>query len=136
HIINLAGVGVADKRWTARRKLEIAESRIKSTALIVKALKEIPNKVKTVVNASAIGWYGADTAESRKRGFREDEKPGRHFLGETCRLWEASINPVQELGKRLVKLRIGIVLTEDGGALKEFTKPIKFGMATILSKGE
>jgi uncharacterized protein len=136
HIVHLAGAGVADKRWTAERKAEIAESRTKSSALIVKALNEIPNKVRTVVSASAIGWYGADTAESRRRGFREDASPDRHFLGETCRLWEASINPVQEMGKRLVKLRIGIVLSQDGGALKEFSKPVKFGMATILGSGE
>jgi uncharacterized protein (TIGR01777 family) len=102
----------------------------------VKALEEIPNKIKTVVSASAIGWYGADTAESRKRGFREDASPDRHFLGETCRLWEASISPVEEAGKRLVKLRIGIVLSEDGGALREFSKPLKAGVATILGSGE
>jgi uncharacterized protein len=136
HIVHLAGAGVADKRWTPRRKQEIAESRTKSAALIVKALAGIPNKVKTVVSASAIGWYGADTAESRRRGFREDAPPDRHFLGETCRLWEGSINPVQELGKRLVKLRIGIVLSEDGGALQEFSRPIRFGMATILGSGD
>jgi uncharacterized protein len=136
HIVHLAGAGVADKRWTPARKQEIAESRIKSAALIVKALAGIPNKVKTVVSASAIGWYGADTAESRRRGFREDAPPDRHFLGETCRLWEGSINPVQELGKRLVKLRIGIVLSEDGGALQEFSRPIRFGMATILGSGD
>jgi uncharacterized protein len=136
HIIHLAGAGVADKRWSAARKVEIAESRTKSAALIVKALQQIPNKVTAVISASAIGWYGADTAESRRRGFREDDKVDRHFLGETCRLWEASINPVNDLGKRLVKLRIGIVLTEDGGALKEFSRPIKFGVATILGSGE
>jgi uncharacterized protein len=136
HIVHLAGAGVADKRWTPARKQEIAESRTKSAALIVKALAGIPNKVKTVVSASAIGWYGADTAESRRRGFSEDAPPDRHFLGETCRLWEGSINPVQELGKRLVKLRIGIVLSEDGGALQEFSRPIRFGMATILGSGD
>jgi uncharacterized protein len=136
HIIHLAGAGVADKRWTTERKIEIAESRTKSAALIVKALQEIPNKVASVISASAIGWYGADTAESRRRGFKEDDKVDRRFLGETCRLWEASINPVHDLGKRLVKLRIGIVLSEEGGALKEFSTPIKFGVAAILGSGE
>jgi uncharacterized protein (TIGR01777 family) len=136
HIIHLAGAGVADKKWTVARKKEIAESRTQSSALIVKTLKEIPNNVRSVVSASAIGWYGADTAESSKRKFSEDKEPDRHFLGETCRLWEASIAPVEELGKRSVKLRIGIVLSEDGGALKEFAKPLKFGIATILSSGK
>lgn len=136
HIIHLAGAGVADERWTVERKFEIAGSRVKSAELIVKALKEIPNKVKTVISASAIGWYGADTAESRRRGFREDAPPDRHFLGETCRVWEAAINPVHELGKRLVRLRIGIVLSTNGGALKEFSKPLRFGIAAIPGNGE
>jgi uncharacterized protein (TIGR01777 family) len=135
HIVHLAGAGVADKRWSAERKQEIVDSRTRSAALIVKALKEIHNQVKTVVSASAIGWYGPDTAESRKNGFKEDATADKHFLGETCRLWEESISPVQNLGKRLVKLRIGIVLSEKGGALKEFMKPIRFGTAAILSKG-
>ncbi len=136
HIVHLAGAGVADKRWSPQRKLEIAESRVRSAELLVKALKEIPNTVKAVVAASAIGWYGADTRQSRRDGFTEDAPPDRHFLGETCRLWEAAINPVTELGKRLVKLRIGIVLAEDGGALKEFSRPVKFGIATIFASGE
>ena len=136
HIINLAGAGVADKRWATERKKEIIDSRVASGKLIVKALKEIPNNVKTVINASAIGWYGADTAESRKRGFREDEKADKHFLGETCMLWEQSIEPVKELEKRLIKFRIGIVLSEEGGAVKEFSKPVKAGIVPIFSKGD
>ncbi len=135
HIVHLAGAGVADKRWSTERKQEIRNSRTDSAALIVKALKDIPNQVKTVVSASAIGWYGPDTAETRKNGFREDAPPHTDFLGETCRLWEQSIAPVESLGKRLVSFRIGIVLSEKGGALKEFMKPIKFGTAAILSKG-
>jgi uncharacterized protein (TIGR01777 family) len=136
HIINLAGAGVADKRWTTQRKLEIAESRTKSAALIVKALREIPNKITTVISASAMGWYGADTKESRLHGFEEGAPADRHFLGETCRLWEAGIEPVKELGKRLIKFRIGIVLSENGGALKKFSRPLRFGIATILGSGE
>jgi len=136
HIIHLAGAGVADKRWTARRKQEIVDSRTQSAALIVRALQETPNKVTTVVSASAIGWYGADTPESRKNGFTEDAPPDRHFLGKTCRLWEQGIAPVTQIGKRLVKLRIGIVLSKDGGALKEFIKPVKLGVAAIMGNGE
>lgn len=136
HIIHLAGAGVAGKRWTAQRKTEIAESRTRSAALIVKALKEIPNNVQSVISASGIGWYGADTKDSRLNGFTEDVSPARHFLGEVCRLWEQSIDPVKESGKRLVKFRIGLVLSEKGGALKEFSRPAKFGFATILGSGE
>ena len=136
HIIHLAGAGVADKRWTSERKKEIVESRTKSADIIVNALNTIPNNVQTVVSASAIGWYGPDTKESKQKGFTEEAPANSHFLGETCRLWESSIEPVTTLGKRLVKFRIGIVLAENGGALKEFSKPLKFGMATIMGSGE
>ncbi|MFP5041144.1 TIGR01777 family oxidoreductase [Parasediminibacterium sp. JCM 36343] len=136
YIINLAGAGVADKRWSATRKKEIVESRVKSSALIVKALKTMPNKVACIVSASAIGWYGADTPKSKQLGFLENEPADNAFLGETCRLWEESMEPVIKLGKRLVKLRIGIVLSNEGGALPEFKNPLKVGIAAILGNGD
>ena len=135
YIIHLAGAGVADKRWTKERKKEIVESRTKSCALLVKALQEIQNNVTAVVSSSAIGWYGADTNASRKNGFTENELSSTDFLGEACRLWEESIEPVKALGKRLVKLRTGIVLANEGGALPEFKKPLKAGIAAILGSG-
>jgi uncharacterized protein (TIGR01777 family) len=136
HIIHLAGAGVADKRWTATRKQEIVNSRTQSSTLIVKALKEIPNKVTTIVSASAIGWYGPDTILSKKNGFTEDAKADTAFLGETCRLWEESIQPAEQPGRRLVKLRTGIVLSNDGGALAEFKKPLKSFVAAIIGDGK
>src|SRR4051812_5208736 len=135
YIIHLAGAGVADKRWTKERKKEIVESRTKSGALLVKALQETQNNVTAVVSSSAIGWYGADTNASRKNGFTENELPSTDFLGEACRLWEESIEPVRALDKRLVKLRTGIVLSNEGGALAEFKKPLKAGIAAILGTG-
>ena len=136
YIIHLAGAGVADQRWSDKRKQEIVESRTQSSQLLVKALSTIPNKVKAVVSASAIGWYGGDTVSSLKEGFREEDPADYEFLGETCRLWEESIEPITTLQKRLVKLRIGIVLSKDGGALAEFKKPLRGGLAAILSKGK
>lgn len=135
HIIHLAGAGVADKRWSQARKEEIVCSRTESSALIVKALEENPNKVHSVISISAIGWYGPDTARSLKEGFAEGAPADSAFLGETCRLWEASIEPVTGLGKRLVKLRTGIVLSNRGGALAEFCKPVMGGVAAILGSG-
>ncbi|HSZ85321.1 MAG TPA: TIGR01777 family oxidoreductase [Puia sp.] len=135
-IIHLAGANVAEKRWTEKRKKEIRESRTKSSELIVKALKEIPNKVKTVVSASAIGWYGPDLKIPPTKYFVETDLPDNDFLGETCRLWEESIEPVKELNKRLVKIRTGIVLNNGEGALKEFRKSLKFNIAAILGSGE
>jgi len=133
-IIHLAGANVGEKRWTRGRKQEILASRTLSSALVVKALMEIPNNVSTVVSASAIGWYGEDFSKSTP--FMEDSPPAEGFLGETCKAWEESIEPVKQLGKRLVKLRTGIVLSNRGGALREFKRPLNFGMATILGGGK
>lgn len=136
YIIHLAGANVAEKRWTDKRKKEIVESRTKTGALLVKSLQEIPNKVKAVISASAIGWYGADTNESKQHGFKEDAPAANNFLGNTCKLWEENIKPVEQLNKRLAIFRFGIVLSEKGGALEEFKKPLKFGIAAILDDGK
>ncbi len=135
-IIHLAGAGVADKRWTEKRKKEIKESRTQSSALLVKALKEISNKVKAVISSSAIGWYGDDPVIPNPKPFVETDPPDYDFLGETCRLWEESIDPVTLSGKRLVKLRTGVVLSNEGGAFAEFKKPVRFGVAGILGNGK
>lgn len=136
YIIHLAGAGVADKRWTKKRKQEILNSRVNGCKLIVDALKTTTNKVKAVVSASAIGWYGPDPIIPNPKPFEEGNAPNNDFLGTTCRQWEESIESVSTMGKRLVKLRIGIVLSRDGGALKEFIKPLKFGIAAILGSGK
>ena len=142
YIIHLAGEGVADKRWTLKRKRQIAESRIKSSALLVKALRENVNNVKAVVSASGIGWYGSQSLTlpgekgTEKNPFDENDPAAEDFLGTTCKEWEASIDPVISLGKRLVKFRTGIVLSKEGGAIKEFQKPLRFGIATILGNGK
>lgn len=136
YIINLAGAGVADKRWTKKRKQEIADSRVQSGNLIVKALTEIPNKVKLVINASGIGWYGEDPEIPNPLAFIEDMPADNGFLGYTCKLWEESIHPVTMLGKRLVIMRTAIVLSDAGGAFKEFCNPLRFGIATMLGNGK
>ena len=136
YIIHLAGAGVAEGRWTAKRKLQILESRTQSCALLVNTLRNNKNKVKAVISASATGWYGADTAGSLKSGFKEDAEPASDFLGDTCRRWEDGIEPVTALGIRLVKLRTGIVLSNQGGAYTEFKKPLKAGLATIMGSGK
>jgi len=116
YIIHLAGASVAEKRWTK------------------KSLKNLPNNVRTVVSATAIGWYGPDKNDGKE--FKEEDPSSNDFLGQTCKQWEAAIEPASFLGKRLVKLRIGIVLSNEGGAYPEFKKPLKFGLATILGNGK
>jgi uncharacterized protein len=135
YIVHLAGAGVADHRWTAKRKKVIEESRTKTADLLTKALGETPNNVKAVLSASGIGWYGPDPAIPNPRPFEEPDPANEDFLGETCRRWEAAISPVKRLGKRLVILRTGLVLSRQGGALAEFRKPIRFGIAPILGSG-
>jgi uncharacterized protein (TIGR01777 family) len=135
HIIHLAGAGIADKRWTKKRKKEIADSRIAGSNLIVKSLLEIPNKVQTVVSASGIGWYGPDRTEI-DHAFIETDPAYPDFLGKTCELWEQSIHSITDAGKRLVILRTGIVLSNNGGALKEFRKPLRARVAAILGSGK
>lgn len=136
YIIHLAGAGVADKRWSAKRKKEIVESRTMSGKLIASTLSSVPNKVKAVVSASAIGWYGPDPVIPNPLPFIETDPAHDSFLGNTCREWESSISPVKEEGRRLVILRTGIVLSAKGGALEEFRKPLKFGVATVLGSGK
>ncbi len=135
-IVHLAGANVAEGRWTKTRKKEIFESRSQSAALIIKGLTENTNKVQGVISASAIGWYGADPVIPNPKPFVETALPDKSFLGTTCKAWEESIQPVIALGKRLVILRTGIVLSNEGGAYKEFKKPLQFGAATILGSGK
>jgi len=135
-IIHLAGAGVADKRWTERRKEEIEKSRVNSSKLIVDSLKRIPNKVRAVVSASAMGWYGPDPSIPNPAPFMENDPPDDSFLGNTCKKWEESITAAELVGKRVVKLRTGIVLSNSGGALQEFKKPLSFGVAAILGNGK
>ena len=133
YIIHLAGAGVVDKKWTKEYKKEIQESRTKSSQLIVASLAKNSNKVKAIISSSAIGWYGPD--KSNNIAFIENTPAAIDFLGETCRLWEKSVDEAEKTGVRVCKLRTGIVLSNDGGALKEFKKPIKMGVAGILGNG-
>ena len=136
HIIHLAGAGVADKRWNTKRKAEILNSRAESGALLVHTMQTISNKIQSVLSASGIGWYGADTIQSLKTGFKEEDQADDQFLGETCKIWEENIQGAKVLGKRVTIFRIGIVLSNSGGVLVEFKKPIRFGFAAILGNGK
>lgn len=137
YVVNLAGAGVLKKRWTKEYKRIIIESRTQSSDLLIKALKENNNHVKAVIAASAIGYYGEDPKPlNNKNVFIETGAADENFLGDTCRIWEQSIEPVIKLDKRLVKLRTGMVLTNDGGVLLEFKKPLRFGIAAILGSGK
>jgi uncharacterized protein (TIGR01777 family) len=133
-IIHLAGAGVMDKKWTDAYKKEIEESRTISSKLIVDTLKNNTNKVKTIISASAIGWYGGDIIPNHF--FTEDEKADDQYLGVVCKKWEDSISEASALGIRVCKMRTGIVLSKLGGAYVEFRKTLAFGIASILGNGK
>src|SRR5688572_6223598 len=135
YVIHLAGAGIADKRWTKKRKQEIRDSRVKSGALLAKVISENRNNIKTLVSASAIGWYGPDPEVPNPSPFTEDKPAYHDFLGQTCREWEESTNAISQTGRRVVRIRTGIVLSKKGGALDAFRKPLQFGIATILGNG-
>jgi uncharacterized protein len=131
-IINLAGAGVADKRWSTARKREILESRTKSVALLYKTLASSKHSVKEVISASAIGYYGFEFGETV---FQEESAPGNDYLAQVTQLWEAEVDKLTALNLRVVKLRIGIVLSDKGGALVEIAKPIRMGVGAALGSG-
>lgn len=133
-IIHLVGANVGEKRWTKKRKKEIVDSRVKSSELLVRTLTENSNNVKTIVSASAVGWYGPDEWSDKKE-FTEEDAAYSDFLGQTCAQWERSIEPIVQLNKRLVKLRTGIVLSNEGGAYPKFKSALRFGIAAILGSG-
>lgn len=136
YLINLAGASVAEQKWTPERQNEILKSRVQSCALIVKALTEIPNNIKAVISSSASGIYGSDNLLSLNDGFTEDDPAANDFLATVCKQWEAAIQPVTLLKKRLVILRTGLVLSRKAGAYKEFSNSLKYRVAAVLGNGK
>ena len=130
-IIHLAGSGVAEKRWTDKRKREIVESRTRSIWLIYDLLKKKNHLVKSVISASATGFYGDRDGQI----LTEYTTPGDDFLAEVCQKWEAAVDEGAELGLRIVKLRTGIVLDKNGGALPQMANPVKWGIGSPLGDG-
>lgn len=122
-IINLTGSGIADRRWTNERKRIIVESRTDSIKLLIKGLKGIGHRVESIASASAIGYYG----DRKDEILTEDSPPGVSFLGECSVLWEEAATSFQEVCDRLSILRVGIVLSTQGGALPKIlmTAPIR-----------
>jgi uncharacterized protein (TIGR01777 family) len=132
-IIHLAGAGVAEKRWTKNRKTEILTSRTKSSELLYSELKKGTHTVTAVVSASAIGYYGFDDNETL---LTELSAPGDDFLAQVTKKWEDEVDQINSLGIRVVKLRIGIVLSDKGGALKQMAAPVKMFAGAPLGTGK
>ena len=120
-VINLAGAPIADGRWTGARKQLLVESRVLTTRLLVEALSRRFSKLRTLVSASGIGYYGA----SDDRVLDEGAPPGQGFLPDLCLAWEAEALRATEFGVRVVMLRTGMVLERDGGALPKMLLPFR-----------
>jgi len=131
-IIHLAGATVS-KRWTKSYKKEILSSRINTTQLLVNTLKHHPNVVKHVISASAIGLY----PDSLSKYYDEDDSEGdSSFLSHVVKEWEAAVDGFAESDMLVSKVRIGLVLSEKGGALPEIIKPIKLGFGAAFGSGQ
>jgi len=131
-IIHLAGAGVADGHWTKKRKKEIIDSRTKSIRLIYDLLRKKNHRVKSVISASATGYYG----DSGDALLTEDSPAGNDFLAEVCVKWEAAVEEGDELSLRIVKFRTGVVLDKKGGALPQLALPVKLAIGSPLGSGK
>lgn len=131
-IIHLAGATVS-KRWTVEYKQEIIESRVLSTQLLFNAVKNHPNNVTQIISASAIGIYPS----SFTTFYTENEKEvDCGFLGQVVYKWEESVDAFKRLNLKVCKIRIGLVLSNKGGALQEMVKPIKLGLGSSFGLGK
>lgn len=133
-LIHLAGSGIADKKWTRERKTEIIDSRVKPLQLLLEKFKESGQFPKTIVSASAVGIYGFDTGD---RELMEGSNPGKDYISEVVLKWEKAIDEFSKTANcRAVKLRIGIVLDKEGGALPKLALPVKLGVGSPIGKGK
>ena len=129
-IINLAGAGVGDHRWTDKYKAEILNSRVNATNTIVKAVVEL--KPKVLINASAIGFYG----ETGDREVDETSNSGTGFLVDVVKAWEAATEPAKTAGVRVVNIRTGLVVSGKGGAWARLLPIFKAGLGGQLGSGK
>lgn len=130
-VVHLSGESIAS-HWDQKKRQAIRDSRIISTRHVAQALAQCAAKPRVLITASAIGYYGNRGQEM----LTENSTPGYNFLGMVCREWEKATEPAKEAGIRTVQLRIGIMLSLTGGALKQMVKPFRFGLGGIIGNGK
>lgn len=130
-IVHLAGAGIADEKWTDKRKKELIDSRTKSIGLIYGLLKSKPHQVNAVVSASAIGYY-SDRGDTL---MHETDPSSNDFMAKCCVEWEDAVEKGKLLGLRILKFRTGVVL-DDGGALAKLALPVKLFVGSPLGDGK
>lgn len=133
HVVNLAGAGIADARWTARRKRLIIESRTQSTRLLKEGIAAHGQKVKAYLAGSAIGYYG----NSGEKGVTEEAPAGEGFLSDSVAIWEQAIQEIpEELKLPTLVVRTGIVLSPEGGALQKMLIPLNLFVSAYFGDGQ
>jgi hypothetical protein len=131
-VVNLAGENISNKRWSQEVKQEIFRSRSVGTELLSSILASVHTPPKVLINASAVGYYG-DTGDTI---VTEETSSGSGFLAFVCREWESSTYAAVSRGIRVVKLRLGVVLTSEGGMLKSILLPFKLGLGGVIGSGK
>ncbi|WMX14093.1 MULTISPECIES: TIGR01777 family oxidoreductase [unclassified Aureispira] len=131
-IIHLAGAGIADARWTKSRKKEILKSRIDSSRLLTKALSERKDQPEVFVACSAVGYYG----NRKEEVLDENASSGTGFMSEVCVKWEQSVEGIRAMGIRTPIIRVGIVLSTQGGALPKLNMTYPFRIGSYFGNGQ
>jgi len=131
-IIHLVGANIAEKRWTKKCKEELFSSRVDTAQFLFRKIKELNIPLKSFISSSAIGWCGVETTEDI---YTEEAKASNHFLGQLCERWEQVADAFESLGCKVSKVRTGVVLSKDGGALAKMINPIMWGQGDSLGSG-
>ena len=131
-VINLAGAGLADRRWSSAYKRQIVSSRVDLTRELVAWLGECNQPPGKLISASAIGYYGA----AEEQTFTESGEPGTGFSAALCQSWEEEAARAAEYGTQVSLLRLGVVLAREGGALGKMTQSFRLGVESWLGSGE
>jgi len=131
-IVNLAGEGIADGRWSEERKRRILQSRVDAGKAVVEAIRQAKVKPKVLIQSSAVGYYGASDDTPRP----EASGPGSDYLSQVCFTWEASTAEVEKMGVRRAVIRTGVVLSTKGGAFPKLMLPFQFFAGGPLGSGK
>ena len=132
-VINLAGEGIMDKRWSDRRRKVLEDSRIGLTSELVDLLERMPEKPNVLISGSAIGFYGSHPSSHK---IDELSDAGRDFAASLCVRWEQAAQRAEALGIRVCIVRTGVVLHPGGGALKKMLPAFKVGAGGVIASGE
>lgn len=130
-VVHLAGDNISEGRWNDQKKVRILNSRVRGTKRLAEYFAALDFKPRIIVSASAVGYYGDRGTEC----LDETSEPGNDFLADVCKQWEAATVAASEAGIRVVNLRLGMVLSRKGGALKKMLLPFRMGLGGMIGSG-